>query len=84
MYSEIERPSWTDYFKSLALLTATRSACVRLHVGCILVKDNRIISQGYNGYLPEMRTQIHFTGGSRDGHSTCRAKCCDRLCQKRC
>jgi dCMP deaminase len=25
---------------------------LRLQVGCILVKDNRIISQGYNGFLP--------------------------------
>ena len=24
----------------------------RLQVGCLLVKDNRIISQGYNGFLP--------------------------------
>ena len=24
----------------------------RLKVGCLLVKDNRIISQGYNGFLP--------------------------------
>ena len=23
-----------------------------LHVGCLLVHDNRIISQGYNGFLP--------------------------------
>ena len=47
-----ERPSWTEYFKSLCQLTATRSSCSRLHVGCIIVKNNRIISQGYNGYLP--------------------------------
>jgi len=46
-----ERPSWDDYFKELALLTSKRSTCPRLSVGCILVKDNRIISQGYNGYL---------------------------------
>jgi dCMP deaminase len=46
-----ERPSWNDYFKELALLTSKRSTCPRLSVGCILVKDNRIISQGYNGYL---------------------------------
>ena len=32
-------------------ITATRSSCKKLQVGCILVKDNRIISQGYNGYL---------------------------------
>jgi dCMP deaminase len=46
------RPTWEQYFKEMALLTATRSPCERLHVGCILVKDNRIIAQGYNGYLP--------------------------------
>lgn len=33
-------------------VTAKRSPCERLHVGCILIKDNRIVSQGYNGYLP--------------------------------
>ena len=46
------RPSWNNYYKQLVEITATRSACKKLHVGCILVKDNRIISQGYNGYLP--------------------------------
>jgi len=45
------RPSWNEYYKSLVEITASRSACKKLHVGCILVKDNRIISQGYNGYL---------------------------------
>ena len=46
------RPNWDDYFKSLSLLTATRSPCERLQVGCVLVKENRILSQGYNGFLP--------------------------------
>ena len=46
------RPSWDDYFKEIVQVTAKRSSCSRLHVGCILVKDNRIISQGYNGFLP--------------------------------
>ena len=45
------RPSWNEYFKNIVLTTSTRSSCNRLHVGCILVKDNRIISQGYNGFL---------------------------------
>jgi dCMP deaminase len=48
----MERPSWTEYFKQLALITSSRSPCDRLKVGCVLVKDNRIISQGYNGFLP--------------------------------
>jgi len=46
------RPSWDEYFKKISLVTSERSACERLHVGCVLVKDNRIISQGYNGFLP--------------------------------
>ena len=46
------RPSWDDYFKDLVIITAKRSPCKRLQVGCILVNNNRIISQGYNGFLP--------------------------------
>lgn len=48
----MERPSWDEYFKKICLVTKDRSSCHRLQVGCILVKDNRIISQGYNGFLP--------------------------------
>ena len=50
--SERKRPSWDDYFKQIVLETKKRSACERLQVGCLLVKDNRIISAGYNGFLP--------------------------------
>ena len=48
-----ERPTWTEYFRDIVLCTAKRSSCRRLQVGCILVKDNRIISQGYNGFLAQ-------------------------------
>jgi dCMP deaminase len=48
----MSRLSWDNYFKELAQLVAKRSPCERLHVGCVLVKDNRIISTGYNGFLP--------------------------------
>mgnify|MGYP001191956749 CR=1 FL=1 len=47
----MERPSWNTYFCNLVKLTASRSPCERLQVGCILVKDNRIIAQGYNGFM---------------------------------
>jgi dCMP deaminase len=47
----MERPSWDQYYKNIVNLTAERSVCPRLQVGCLLIKDNRIISQGYNGYL---------------------------------
>jgi dCMP deaminase len=48
----MSRPDWNDYFKEIVQITAKRSPCDRLHVGCLFVKDNRIISQGYNGFLP--------------------------------
>ena len=48
------RLSWDEYFMCNAFLISSRSPCERLHVGCVLVKDNRIISAGYNGFLPNM------------------------------
>ena len=46
-----ERLNWDEYFMSIALLASCRSPCDRLHVGCIIVKDNRLISMGYNGFI---------------------------------
>lgn len=48
----MERPTWDEYFKKIVIATSERSPCERLHVGALIVKDNRIISQGYNGFLP--------------------------------
>ena len=46
--------SWDDYFKKMVLVSAEKSACKRLQVGCILVDDNhRILAHGYNGFLPK-------------------------------
>ena len=50
--SKNKRPSWDEYYKKLVIATKERSPCERLQVGCLLVKENRIISQGYNGFLP--------------------------------
>ena len=36
---------------SIAILASCRSPCCRLKVGCVIVKDNRCISMGYNGYI---------------------------------
>jgi dCMP deaminase len=41
--------TWHEYFKKIAEFTANKSTCVRLQVGAVLVKENRIISIGYNG-----------------------------------
>ena len=60
----MERPSWDEYFKEIVQVTSKRSPCKRLQVGCLLVKDNRIISQGYNGFLPGCSHKSII----RDGH----------------
>lgn len=43
------RPDWDEYFLQLARLVASRSTCLRRQVGAVLVKNERIISTGYNG-----------------------------------
>lgn len=48
----MSRPDWNEYFKEIVQVTSRRSPCKRLNVGCLFVKENRIISQGYNGFLP--------------------------------
>ena len=47
------RLAWDEYFMSVAYLITARSTCHRLQVGCVIVKDNRILSSGYNGFLPK-------------------------------
>ncbi len=43
------RPSWDEYFMSIAEQVAGRSTCMRRRTGAILVKDRRILATGYNG-----------------------------------
>ena len=50
--SENERLDWNEYFMSIAKLASIRSACSRLKVGCVIVKDKHVVSMGYNGFLP--------------------------------
>ncbi len=46
------RPSWDEYFMKLAMLASERATCPRMHCGCVLVKDRRVLATGYNGSLP--------------------------------
>jgi dCMP deaminase len=46
---KINRKSWDQYFMDIASMVATRATCDRLHVGCVIVKDKKIVSTGYNG-----------------------------------
>lgn len=44
-----ERLSREEYFMKLAEIASLRGTCSKLKVGCILVKENRVIAVGYNG-----------------------------------
>ncbi|MDI6775486.1 MAG: dCMP deaminase family protein [Verrucomicrobiota bacterium] len=44
-----ERPDWDTYFMNIARVVATRGNCARRKVAALLVKDQQIISTGYNG-----------------------------------
>src|SRR4030043_2026891 len=47
-----QRPGWSTYFLNIAKEVASRSTCPRASVGAVIVKDNRILSTGYNGAAP--------------------------------
>lgn len=50
----MNRPGWDEYFMEIAHVVAKRGTCDRAHVGSVIVKDQRIISTGYNGSPPGM------------------------------
>jgi dCMP deaminase len=43
------RPDWDHYFMAIATVVATRGNCCRRQVAAVIVKDQRMISSGYNG-----------------------------------
>lgn len=73
------RPSWDEYFTKMLEIVKMRSTCLRRQVAAIIVKDNRIISTGYNGapkgvaHCEEvgcLREQLKIPSGER--HELCR------------
>ncbi len=49
MSENYKRPSWDEYFMNVAKMIGARGTCDRGRVGCVIVKDKRIISTGYVG-----------------------------------
>lgn len=44
-----ERPDWDTYFMKICSVVAERGTCDRGRTGCVIVKDNRILTTGYVG-----------------------------------
>ena len=77
--SSNKRPSIDEYFMKMAHLAASRSTCLRRKVGAVIVKENRVLSTGYNGApkgLPHceevgcLRKDKNIPSGQR--HELCR------------
>lgn len=75
----MNRPTWDEYFMTIAHDVATRATCIRRKVGAVIVKEKRILSTGYNGVptgithcTPEtcLRTIYNVPSGER--HELCR------------
>lgn len=79
MDKTITRPDWDQYFMEIAEIIKKRSTCLRRLVGAVIVKDNRILSTGYNGapkglkHCQEvgcLRSNLSVPSGER--HELCR------------
>ncbi|WP_352424820.1 deoxycytidylate deaminase [Aminomonas paucivorans] len=73
------RPGWDEYFLRIALVVASRSTCLRRHVGAVIVRDHYMVSTGYNGAprgVPHcaevgcLRERLGIPSGER--HEMCR------------
>ena len=47
--AKTQRPSWDDYFLGIMQAVRERGTCDRGKTGCVIVKDNRILTTGYVG-----------------------------------
>jgi dCMP deaminase len=75
----MNRPGWDDYFMKIANDVSERAICVKRKVGAVVVKDNRVLSTGYNG-APKgfehctdktcLRKKMNVPSGQR--HELCR------------
>ena len=62
------RPGWDEYFMQIARTVATRATCPRASVGCVIVREHRILTTGYNG-SPRGVAHCSQTGCTmREGH----------------
>jgi len=73
------RPSWDEYWMNIVEQVGKRSTCMRRNIGAVIVKDNIIVSTGFNGSprgLPHcieigcLRDELKIPSGTM--HEVCR------------
>ena len=51
-----EKPSWNDYFMSMAILASSRSCDAQTKHGCVITdKKNRVLGIGYNSFPANLK-----------------------------
>ena len=56
---KVVRPSWTEYFMSMAKLASTRSSDAQTKHGCVITdRKNRVLGIGYNSFPVGMPDSI--------------------------
>jgi dCMP deaminase len=63
------RPDWDNYFLGIVKSVAVRQTCDRGRTGCVIVKNNRVLTTGYAGSppgLPHCDDIGHLIEESRD------------------
>ncbi|HZJ42017.1 MAG TPA: cytidine/deoxycytidylate deaminase family protein [Patescibacteria group bacterium] len=72
-----KRPSWDEYFLKILEMVGSRGSCDRGRAGCVITKDNRIVSTGYVGspiglpHCDEVGHEMHTVvqkDGSKSNH----------------
>lgn len=63
-----KRPTWDEYYSRLAQLVSTRATCPRASVGCVLVRDKRLLVSGYNGSCSGLPSCLEVGCMMIDGH----------------
>jgi len=65
------KQKFIDYYMDVAERTAKLSSAIRRQVGAVIVKENRILSYGYNGmptgWTNECEYKEYMPGDNRDG-----------------
>lgn len=66
----MKRPPKDEYYLRVARTVASRGTCDRLRVGAVLVRNDQILSTGYNGAPSGLEHCDEVDHAMRDGHCT--------------
>lgn len=70
---------WKNFYSKIAEETAKLSYAKKLQVGCVIVKDNRILSLGYNGTPSGWSNECEEDGKTKPEVLHAERNCLDKM-----